>query len=989
MRKSRDASRVLFSSSLVACGVVAGSGCGVDSSGTEASRAPAADSVTSVEKAQLRVGAAVDVRGFADTAALQFHRSGVQLSAAGKQHRLEMHGGVVSMQRVVTKAERRRLLLARARGAASGAALASRALELETTSVGRRGYECIQAEVQADVGADGEAQRVFATCSERWTNRAQNAEVAFDFPARPSGSGDLVVTLRARVDGSASSVRAESGDEGLRLVTAKGERFRFGHGAFIDAAGVRTSVPARFRDGRITLTVPAAVVDGSSYPAVLDPIVGPDLGTDEPVLQPSSSGIEPEVASNGTDSLVVFSDFQRIRAVRADANGSVLDVNWLDLGRDGILQFRPMVAFGGGHYLVTWWQDDGTSTSIWGRLLNPDGTFVGPANFQISSAEGVDSAVVWNGENFVVGWGGYGSAPGVRIAFVGADGTLVAGSERQVSPTTSAFEQRIAVGANTMVVAWEEQPPNDYSHLSIGATRLSQDGTVLDPSGIRVDPSETFQQDPVVASDGQRFLVAWRESESATIKGALIDSAGTTTPAFPISRSQSDVSRPAVAFDGTQYLVAWQAQTDADGIVVGTAVTPEGVVLGTGDTRLGGVAVRTGADPTGLTWNGSHFLLVYDGIRTQPDGFGVYGIDGSIVAPDLTITNDALAFSRLPNHQYSPHTVWNGVNYVVSWTDERDGRSFDQSTARAVRITSAGRVRDPDGIPLTPQGAYVNSLASNGDRRSIVVWPTPTGIGQVRSLAANGALGLVRSLTARPISSNPEVASDGSSFLATFSRANANGTRTDLFGTFINNNGNPGPLFPIQRGVDSAGSLTTVNGTYLALFSVGGVSQMVTVTADGEVSSPVLAPENPFITLRAASSDQNALVTWVTSSGEVQASLFANGALQGSPLSISPTSDGFPPTVAFDGARYWVAWATDYDTERPMIRSVEVDGTLGSASQVADEMCEAPELASNGAQQMLLTCFRFSDHYRVSRITTRLIDTSVDAPAAAASESDN
>jgi hypothetical protein len=381
--------------------------------------------------------------------------------------------------------------------------------------------------------------------------------------------------------------------------------------------------------------------------------------------------------------------------------------------------------------------------------------------------------------------------------------------------------------------------------------------------------------------------------------------------------------------------------------------------------------------------------LVYDGIRTQPDGFGVYGIDGSIVAPDLTITNDALAFSRLPNHQYSPHTVWNGVNYVVSWTDERDGRSFDQSTARAVRITSAGRVRDPDGIALTPQGAYVNSLASNGDRRSIVVWPTPTGIGQVRSLAANGALGLVRSLTARAISSNPEVASDGSTFLATFARANANGTRTDLFGTFINNNGNPGPLFPIQRGIDSAGSLTTASGTYLALFSVGGVSQMATVTADGEVSPPVPAPANPFLTLRAASSDQNALVTWVTSSGEVQASLFANGALQGSALSITPTSDGFPPAITFDGARFWVAWATDYDTERPMIRSVEVDGTLGSSSQVANEMCEAPELASNGAQQMLLTCFRFSDHFRVSRITTRLIDTSADAPAAPAIESDN
>jgi hypothetical protein len=64
-----------------------------------------------------------------------------------------------------------------------------------------------------------------------------------------------------------------------------------------------------------------------------------------------------------------------------------------------------------------------------------------------------------------------------------------------------------------------------------------------------------------------------------------------------------------------------------------------------------------------------------------------------------------------------------------------------------------------------------------------------------------------------------------------------------------------------------------------------------------------------------------------------------------------------------------------------MMRSVEVDGTLGPTSQLADEFCESPQLASNGAQQLLLTCFRFSDHFRVSRVTTRLIDTSAGASA--------
>jgi hypothetical protein len=981
MRSRKDNRCARGSFWLVAGGLVGACGCSADAGGTGSPVARAA------QAAGLGIGARVELELAANTESLRFRGNAARLAATGPHHRLEMRDGVVRVQRIVTPAERRRQLLAQSvpSALAAGRGTASPVLELETTSIARAGYQCIERAVRAAVGDDGGARRTFSTCVERWTNRAQNAEVAFDFPRRPAGSGDLVVALRAQLGALGSASVVDADDQGLRLATPSGERFRFGHATWIDDAGKRTVVPARFRDGQIMLTVPASVVDGSRYPAVLDPIVGPDLGTDAPVLAPSSSGIEPEVASDGSNSLVVFSDFQRIRAVRADENGAVLDADWLDLGQDGVLQFRPMVAFGGGRYLVVWWQDDGTNASIWGRLLNPDGTAGGPSSFAISSGSGADAAVAWNGQNFVVGWGGFGSAPGVRIALVSADGAVVAGSERQVSPTEIAFEQRIAAGETTTVVAWEQQPPNDFSHLTVGATRLAQDGTVLDPSGIQLDPSDTFQQQPVVASDGHHFLVAWRQSaELTTIQGALIAEDGSTSPAFPISRSPSDVSRPAVASDGNQYLVAWQAQAESDGLVVGAAVSATGLLLGTADTQLASVPVRMGADPTGLSWNGSHFLVAYDGLRTQPDGFSVSGIDGSLISPDLTISADALAFSQLPNHQYSPHTVWDGVDYVVSWTDTREGPSSAQSTARAVRISTAGRVRDPEGIALTPAGAYVHALASNGSRRSVVAWPTPTGGGLLRSLAANGTLGPIRPIAPGALSSHPTVASDGSGFLATFARTNPSGTRTDLFGTVVAPNGNPGPLFPIRRGIESAGSLTAVNGDYLVLFSQGGISQMATVSSAGSVSAPMPAPETPFSTLLAASSDRNALVTWVTSSGEVQARRFARGTLRGSILSITPSSDGFPPTIAFDGARYWIVWASDFDNERPMIRSVEVDGTLGAPVQVVDEPCEAPELASNGEQQLLLTCFQFRDHFRVSRITTRLVDTSDGATVASA-----
>src|SRR5438270_6297702 len=85
------------------------------------------------------------------------------------------------------------------------------------------------------------------------------------------------------------------------------------------------------------------------------PAVGPEIGTIPPVLVPSDFGHNPELASDGVGFLSVQEVNQRIRAVRVDDAGHLLDADWLDLGAsDGSTQLYPAAAFGGGHYLVTW-----------------------------------------------------------------------------------------------------------------------------------------------------------------------------------------------------------------------------------------------------------------------------------------------------------------------------------------------------------------------------------------------------------------------------------------------------------------------------------------------------------------------------------------------------------------------------------------------------------------------------------------------------------
>ena len=161
--------------------------------------------------------------------------------------------------------------------------------------------------------------RAFAGCRERWRNTRAGGEVTFEMPARPAGTGDLVVTVRAKIDGGPSAaISAMTDQRGLHLSAPGAGRFLFGHGTWIDGDGRRTPVAARFANGAITLAVPAAIVDASRYPAVLDPTVGPDLGTDADALVPASGGFDPGAATDGTNSLVVWEELERVRAVRVD-----------------------------------------------------------------------------------------------------------------------------------------------------------------------------------------------------------------------------------------------------------------------------------------------------------------------------------------------------------------------------------------------------------------------------------------------------------------------------------------------------------------------------------------------------------------------------------------------------------------------------------------------------------------------------------------------
>ena len=166
-------------------------------------------------------------------------------------------------------------------------------------------------------------------------------------------------------------------------------------------------------------------------------------------------------------------------------------------------------------------------------------------------------------------------------------------------------------------------------------------------------------------------------------------------------------------------------------------------------------------------------------------------------------------------------------------------------------------------------------------------------------------------------------------------------------------------------------------GDYLVSAFRNNEGSAIPVSRGGDVGDRIPLPLSSSV-LSSAGNGRNALVAWVGQGGfEASAQLYNNGAFRRRTLQIAPVTAGYVTALAWDGTTYWAVWVVDNDGGRPFIRSISDTGVLGPVSQLVDDQCLGPSLASNGQQQLLLTCFKFSDHFRIVRVTTRLIDTSV------------
>jgi hypothetical protein len=453
------------------------------------------------------------------------------------------------------------------------------------------------------------------------------------------------------------------------------------------------------RGGGVT-QVYAARVDTSG--AVLDPwsiFIAGD----------SSYAAFPSVAFDGTRFFVVWDHGADTYGSRVDTSGEVLDSAGIAISTAELFQSDPCLVFDTEKYIVAWSDSrsqadvdiycSGVDTS--GIVLDSSGILVSmEASCQSSPSavfDGTRYFTVWDDFRGETGWDIYGT-------WVDSSGTISESSS--VALYQAAGNQRnpaVAFDGTDYFLVWEEYGRGDTCDL-YGA-RIASTGALLDTAGIPICTLALWQEYPAVGYDGRNYLVVWEDSRSLSstdIYAARVDTAGTVLDPSGIAVSTealSGQSRPSVALGQACWLIAWRdSRSGTNTDIYCARLDTSGDVL---DST--GIAVCTTSSvwevSPSVSFDGTDYLIVWE-------AFGAIDRDIWGARVDLSgtlIDTIALHISSAAGEQRNPSVAFDGVNHLVVWEDERNGRGRDLYGAR---VSVAGEVLDPTGLGLVNRDQY-------------------------------------------------------------------------------------------------------------------------------------------------------------------------------------------------------------------------------------------------------------------------------------------
>ena len=338
---------------------------------------------------------------------------------------------------------------------------------------------------------------------------------------------------------------------------------------------------------------------------------------------------DPVIASNGNGYLAVWSTMTNentlrdVYGMRFDATGEPLDSTRFAICNETSSQLDPAVASNGTDYLVVWEDLRGDDTHIYGTRVIADGSVTDPMGVQLTTGpkRRGDPAVGSDGTDYLVVWTDYfesyqadSDLYGTRVA--AADGQPLDRDAEIAVSTAAEYQSNSSVASNgtDYMIVWDDiRDTGALTDRDVFAARVDSSGSVLDSSGILVARDANAQWRPDIASDGTDYLVAWqdrRADNNENIWAVPLAADGTVAPseATQITDAPLNDNAPTVAFDGNDYVVAWEHD---DNLPAPTRHTRAATVNsdGTLADAINGTQVADGWTPALASATGGHFLL--------------------------------------------------------------------------------------------------------------------------------------------------------------------------------------------------------------------------------------------------------------------------------------------------------------------------------------------------------------------------------------------
>ena len=513
--------------------------------------------------------------------------------------------------------------------------------------------------------------------------------------------------------------RPDGGDIYATRVTTSGT-LRDPTGFAVSAASGAESEVALTRAGSDILAAWLDTRSGTGSNELWSTRIGPGASVAAPggVRLATSVGADgPSLSWNGTDYLAAWRAPGGVHTIRVSAAGVPDPAGSSVLIPTGTS--RPdLASVPGAHLLV--WVDSArmpTETTLERRLpatgaAGPDLVVGG-----VASAES-EPSLASDGTRYLLTWTdtrhGWKTIYGTRLDEAG---TALDGTGRLLSPETrdaDRYGATVSWGNGMYLCVWQRRPL--MGAMTIEATRLGADGTVLDPTPMQLSPGVFFadRPRPSIAWNGSSWLVVWTGFDG--IEGARVSPQGQvldTTP-LAISRSTSNITRdPVVAWTGTVHLVVWTDGKMGFNRTFGARLGPTGAHLDAADLSIGSGNFMGDLDPA-LASDGQNLLLVYILPGSSPDAGRMYArrLDQNAMPRDAAHIDITGLFSEV----LRPSVVWDGDNWFMTWM------ARDAGALRALRLTPAGAPIYPIAMLQAAPGFGRPVLASRGGGHTAAFW---------------------------------------------------------------------------------------------------------------------------------------------------------------------------------------------------------------------------------------------------------------------------